>query len=72
MLKEEKEFVEMTREPNCIFCGICSYFLFVNIKSENRMAGIVRYRVAVMLGVLLVVKVLVAVTAITITIALML
>ena len=38
------EFVEMTREPNCIFCGICSYFLFVNIKSENRMAGIVRYR----------------------------
>ena len=38
------EFVEMTREPNCIFCGICSYYLFVNIKSENRMAGIVRYR----------------------------
>ena len=37
------EFVEMTREPNCIFCGICSYFLFVNIKSDNKMAGIVRY-----------------------------
>lgn len=38
------ESAEMTREKNCVCLGCCSNFFPVNIKSENRIAGIVRYK----------------------------
>jgi hypothetical protein len=38
------QIAEMFKEPGCIICDICSLFLDVNISSENRLAGIVKYR----------------------------
>ena len=38
------ETVEMIKEKNCVCCGICSYFLDVLTKPDNRLAGIIEFR----------------------------
>ena len=38
------EAVQMTKEDNCVMCGLCSNFLCVSVKPENRPVGYVRYK----------------------------
>ena len=38
------QIVEMVKDPGCILFGICALYLNVFISSENRLAGIVKYR----------------------------
>ena len=38
------ESVQMTKENNCVVCGLCSNFLCVSVKPENRPVGYVRYK----------------------------
>lgn len=38
------ESVEMVKEKNCNCCSFCSTFFDVNIKPENRLVGIIRYK----------------------------
>ena len=38
------EAVLMTKEDNCIICGLCSNFLCVSVKPENKPVEYVRYK----------------------------
>ena len=38
------ESVEMLREDNCVFLGLCSNIFSVNTKPENKTVGFVRYK----------------------------
>ena len=39
------EFSEVIKEPNCCDCqGCCSLYFDVNLKAENRLAGMIKYR----------------------------
>ena len=37
------EFSELVKEPGCNCQGCCNYYFDVNIKSENRLAGMIKY-----------------------------
>ena len=39
-----KESVEMLKEDNCVFFGLCSNIFSVSIKPENKTVGFVRYK----------------------------
>ena len=37
------EFCELIKEPGCKCCGCCSYYFDLNLKADNKLAGMIKY-----------------------------